>query len=348
MSLIGGWLGSNQTRSNQQQLCFQSAIFVLQRQQPQLLEISLSTQVSTQYIYTFILTYLGVLLRQKSWQKTIRGGNPYNKPYREKTPTTNLTERQPLQQTRSCPSLGGDSVQIKPDQIKVLSPSVQDTTSSEWTISKLKKWRFHQREIFTLQLVQFFFSIAPNTISWGPKSQGLGNEITTTGFSGPFATHQNIREELSTQLVSSDATSSVYSFFALAAYIYAASTTFRAWDTLSFVKDPLCLSWNQSVQSTPIKSPTVGMHPRLCGQVVEPKAQSDRPKPENPTPRSGTYFISENSAPGNTRRAHTDPTSNWSQKYIWARYTGILIPILSLLFTGSRLFLFGSYPPRLR
>jgi hypothetical protein len=126
---------------------------------------------------------------------------------------------------------------------------------------------------------------------------------------------------------------------------------------LSFIKGALCLSENQSVQSTPIKSPADNMHPRLCGPVAEPEAQSNRLKPENLTghqdlmniltPRLGTYFISESSTPGNTRRAHADPTSSWSRKHIWAKYTLILIPILSLVFTGPRFFLLSSYPPQL-
>jgi hypothetical protein len=125
-------------------------------------------------------------------------------------------------------------------------------------------------------------------------------------------------------LITSCFPATVCSFSALTAYNYAANTIFRAWDTLSFVKDTLCLSGNQSVQSTPVKSPVVGMHPRLCGLVAEPEAQSGRPKPENltgrqnlmsiPTPRLGTYFISESSTLGNTRRAHADPTSSWSRK----------------------------------
>jgi hypothetical protein len=150
----------------------------------------------------------------------------------------------------------------------------------------------------------------------------------------------------------------VCSFSALAAYNYAASTIFRVWDTLSSVKDTLYLFGNQSIQSTPIKSLAVSMHQRLCGPMVELEAPSDRLKPENstgrqnlmsnPTPKLGAYFISESSTPGNTGRVHADPTSSWSQKQIWAKYTGILIPILSLLFTGARLFLFGNYPPQLR
>jgi hypothetical protein len=99
------------------------------------------------------------------------------------------------------------------------------------------------------------------------------------------------------------------------------------------------------------------MQPRLCGPMVKWEAQSDRPKPENPTgrrnllstpsPRLGTYFISESSTPGNTRRARVDLTSSWSRKQIWEKYKGIIIPILSLVLTGLRFFLLGSYPPRL-
>jgi hypothetical protein len=99
------------------------------------------------------------------------------------------------------------------------------------------------------------------------------------------------------------------------------------------------------------------MHPRLCGPVAEPEAQTSQPKLENPTdrqnlmsiptPRLGTYFISKSSTPGNTRRAHIDSTSSWFRKQIWARYTRISIPILSLVFTEPRFFQLGSYPPRL-
>jgi hypothetical protein len=162
---------------------------------------------------------------------------------------------------------------------------------------------------------------------------------------------------LYSSLITSYFPATVCSFSALVAYSYAANTIFRAWDTLSSVTDALCLSRNQSVQSTPIKSPVVGMHPRLCGPVAEPGAQSSRPKPENPTGRQnlmsiptsrlGTYFISESSTPGNTRRAQVDPTSSWFRKQIWARYTWIFIPILSLVFIEPRFFLLGSYPPRL-
>jgi hypothetical protein len=62
---------------------------------------------------------------RKPLQQTIRGGNPYNKPYREATPTTN-----PIM---SLGNTGGDSVQLKPNQLKVLSPSVWNTTGSEHT-----------------------------------------------------------------------------------------------------------------------------------------------------------------------------------------------------------------------
>jgi hypothetical protein len=57
------------------------------------------------------------------------------KPYGEETLTTNLTGRQPLQQTRSCPSLRGDSVRIK-----ALSPSVWNTTGTDTRSSYVPHW----------------------------------------------------------------------------------------------------------------------------------------------------------------------------------------------------------------
>jgi hypothetical protein len=44
---------------------------------------------------------------RKPLQQTIRGENPYNKPYREATSTTNLI--------MSLGNTGGDLVQLKPD-----------------------------------------------------------------------------------------------------------------------------------------------------------------------------------------------------------------------------------------
>jgi hypothetical protein len=58
--------------------------------------------------------------------------------------------------------------------------------------SVLTAARFDQREIFTLQVVQFFFTIAPNTISWGPISR---ERIYHTKSYGPARPNTGISEK---------------------------------------------------------------------------------------------------------------------------------------------------------
>jgi len=179
-------------------LCFQSAFLCCNANNHRYLEISLSTQVckliTIQYIYICSNKFQGSgsstnHTGRKPLQQTIRGENPYNKPYGEETPTTNHTGRQPLQQTRSCPSvtrgvtrfnsnqinskcclprfetqpawnthpvlsLGstrGDPVQLRPDQLKVLSLGLKHNRLGTYTWScpsvTPRVTRFHSNQI---------------------------------------------------------------------------------------------------------------------------------------------------------------------------------------------------------
>jgi len=66
----------------------------------------------------------------------------------------------------TVPDAHSDSATRRTGFFPVMPCSFSRSASSQ---AVLIAARFHQREIFTLQVVQFFFTIAPNTISWGPR-----------------------------------------------------------------------------------------------------------------------------------------------------------------------------------